>query len=110
MVAGTAATEVEESEGMIAGGQERGILTSEIMAGEREGDDSRLENDGHERAQRRDAQAAPGLRGGLEELKHAEVDLTVEPSLDSLRLYLRSIGQVPLLSAEEEVMLAKRIE
>ena len=35
---------------------------------------------------------------------------TVEPSLDSLRLYLRSIGRVPLLSAEEEVALAKRIE
>jgi RNA polymerase primary sigma factor len=46
----------------------------------------------------------------LEELKRPEVDLTVEPSLDSLRLYLRSIGRVPLLSAEEEVSLAKRIE
>ncbi len=34
----------------------------------------------------------------------------VEPSLDSLRLYLRSIGRVPLLSADEEVCLAKRIE
>ena len=40
----------------------------------------------------------------------AELDLTVEPSLDSLRLYLRSIGRVPLLSAEEEVALARRIE
>ncbi len=39
-----------------------------------------------------------------------EVDLTIEPSLDSLRLYLRSIGRVPLLTAEEEVSLAKRIE
>ena len=39
-----------------------------------------------------------------------ELDLTVEPSLDSLRLYLRSIGRVPLLSATEEVALAKRIE
>src|SRR4051794_5889655 len=37
-------------------------------------------------------------------------DLTVEPSLDSLRLYLRSIGKVPLLTAAEEVSLAKRIE
>src|ERR1039457_5380696 len=51
-----------------------------------------------------------GGRGGSEELKRAEVDLTVEPSLDSLRLYLRSIGRVPLLNSEEEVMLAKRIE
>ncbi len=39
-----------------------------------------------------------------------ELDLTVEPSLDSLRLYLRSIGRVPLLSAAEEVVLSKRIE
>jgi RNA polymerase primary sigma factor len=38
------------------------------------------------------------------------VDLTVEPSLDSLRLYLRSIGKVPLLTGVEEVALAKRIE
>jgi RNA polymerase primary sigma factor len=42
--------------------------------------------------------------------KKAEIDLTVEPSLDSLRLYLRSIGRVELLSAPEEVGLAKRIE
>ena len=39
-----------------------------------------------------------------------ELDLTVEPSLDSLRLYLRAIGRVALLTAEQEVSLAKRIE
>ena len=39
-----------------------------------------------------------------------QIDLTVEPSLDSLRLYLRSIGKVNLLTAELEVSLAKRIE
>ena len=42
--------------------------------------------------------------------KGATLDLTVEPSLDSLRLYLRSIGRVALLTAEQEVSLAKRIE
>ncbi len=42
--------------------------------------------------------------------KKAQIDLTVEPSLDSLRLYLRSIGRVDLLTADEEVSLAKRIE
>ena len=42
--------------------------------------------------------------------KKQELDLTVEPSLDSLRLYLRSIGKVELLTAEQEVELAKRIE
>jgi len=38
------------------------------------------------------------------------LDLSVEPSLDSLRLYLREIGKVPLLTADQEVSLAKRIE
>jgi RNA polymerase primary sigma factor len=42
--------------------------------------------------------------------KKIEIDLTVEPSLDSLRLYLRSIGRVGLLTADQEVSLAKRIE
>jgi RNA polymerase primary sigma factor len=42
--------------------------------------------------------------------KPPELDLTVEPSLDSLRLYLREIGKVPLLTADQEISLAKRIE
>jgi RNA polymerase primary sigma factor len=42
--------------------------------------------------------------------KKPELDLTVEPSLDSLRLYLRSIGRVELLTAAQEVELAKGIE
>ena len=48
--------------------------------------------------------------GDGEPRKKVEVDLTVEPSLDSLRLYLRAIGRVSLLTAEQEVMLARRIE
>jgi RNA polymerase primary sigma factor len=45
-----------------------------------------------------------------EEKVAPKLDLTVEPSLDSLRLYLREIGKVPLLTADQEVSLAKRIE
>ena len=45
-----------------------------------------------------------------EEKAGPKLDLTVEPSLDSLRLYLREIGKVPLLTADQEVYLAKRIE
>ena len=37
-------------------------------------------------------------------------DAGTEATLDSLRLYLRSIGQVELLNAQQEVELAKRIE
>jgi len=45
-----------------------------------------------------------------EEDKVQKLDLSVEPSLDSLRLYLREIGKVDLLTADQEVALAKRIE
>jgi len=45
-----------------------------------------------------------------DEEKAPKLDLSVEPSLDSLRLYLREIGKVPLLTADQEVYLAKRIE
>jgi RNA polymerase primary sigma factor len=45
-----------------------------------------------------------------EEKVEPKLDLSVEVSLDSLRLYLREIGKVPLLTADQEVTLAKRIE
>ena len=62
-------------------------------------------------AGRVEAAAAARKEGGESDgPRKPEIDLTVEPSLDSLRLYLRSIGRTPLLSAAEEVALAKRIE
>ncbi len=39
-----------------------------------------------------------------------DLDLTAEPSVDSLRLYLGSIGRVGLLTPAQEVSLASRIE
>jgi RNA polymerase primary sigma factor len=148
-----AVVEIEELQGVIAEGQERGFLTAEALAGAAEEAElsaqqaqdlvSYLEEHGveilgtgdaapelgsaSERAgtpsagagdepaaaeeeQESSDEEGAGLRARLEELRRPEVDLTVEPSLDSLRLYLRSIGRVPLLSAEEEVALAKRIE
>jgi RNA polymerase primary sigma factor len=44
------------------------------------------------------------------EEKGPKLDLSVEPSLDSLRLFLREVGKVDLLTADQEVTLAKRIE
>ncbi len=45
-----------------------------------------------------------------DEFDGPELSLKVEPGLDSLRLYLSAIGQVPLLTGAEEICLAKRIE
>jgi RNA polymerase primary sigma factor len=57
-----------------------------------------------------EARSKPAAVSAGERPKPLQIDLTVEPSLDSLRLYLRSIGRVPLLTAGQEVELAKRIE
>jgi RNA polymerase primary sigma factor len=54
-------------------------------------------------------QAQPAL-AGADAKEPSKLDLTVEPSLDPLRLYLREIGMVPLLTADQEVSLAKRVE
>jgi RNA polymerase primary sigma factor len=122
--------EVDELRPLITEGQERGFLTFEQIAScleevevtkeqvvelhaylEAEGIDvvgsdgrpavtegGRFEPEGGRAEKAPDAPRKP------------EIDLTVEPSLDSLRLYLRSIGKVELLTAEREVALAQRIE
>jgi RNA polymerase primary sigma factor len=54
-----------------------------------------------------EAVAEPALVRPPAEVPEERLD---EGSLDSLRLYLRSIGQVELLTAAQEVELAKRIE
>jgi RNA polymerase primary sigma factor len=160
--ADTAVVEMEEMQGVIAEGQERGFVTSAVvMAAVEEAelsgvqtrdlfsyleehgieileangsetelrvagssgelDDGRAEQDslGEERDrpsallegdEEEDEGRPLGVQGQLGGLKREALDLSVEPSLDSLRLYLHSIGRVPLLSAEEEVALAKRIE
>jgi RNA polymerase primary sigma factor len=51
------------------------------------------------------------LPGRLEPREDSEADGgSSEVAVDSLRLYLRSIGRVPLLTGADEVALAKRIE
>ena len=115
--------EPEELRGLIALGRERGYLTFEQIATTLEEVEVTKEQiaglhahlvehgveviaeDGVERLQ-----GARARRGQRRRAKKEELDLTVEPSLDSLRLYLRSIGQVDLLTAAQEVELAKRIE
>ena len=91
------------------------VLGDELDGGS-EADDDRdsrgepwsLRGDGAEIADSPEDDAAGGER--LASDGASELAANVEPSTDSLRLFLMSIGRVPLLSAEEEVALAKRIE
>jgi RNA polymerase primary sigma factor len=66
--------------------------------------------EGHATRGEDDTEAAGEPPERPEEAKQIEAALSVDQGLDSLRLYLRSIGRVPLLSAVEEIALAKRIE
>src|SRR3954452_7616680 len=47
----------------------------------------------------------PAEATGREPPERPKFNLALEPSLDSLRLYLRSIGRVQLLTADREVAL-----
>jgi RNA polymerase primary sigma factor len=115
--------ESDELRALIAEGNERGYLTFEEIASTLEEVEVTKEQvtelHGYLVEQGVDVIAADGVtaykEGKAEEgtngsRKKQELDLTVEPSLDSLRLYLRSIGSVDLLTADQEVELAKRIE
>jgi RNA polymerase primary sigma factor len=115
--------EPEELRGLIALGRERGYLTFEQIATTLEevevtkeqisGLHAHLVEVGVEVIAEEGVDAYKEARAeeaNGSSKKEADLDLTVEPSLDSLRLYLRSIGQVDLLTAAEEVDLAKRIE
>ncbi|MEA2400949.1 MAG: polymerase primary sigma factor [Thermoleophilaceae bacterium] len=116
--------DVEEVRGLVSEGKERGFLTfQEITATFEEVEITKeqvVELHAHLQENGVEIVASEEKPPGLIEIagdgaqpaprvKH-QIDLTVEPSLDSLRLYLRSIGRVELLTADQEVFLAKRIE
>jgi RNA polymerase primary sigma factor len=106
--------ESEQLGRLIAAGAERGYLTFEEIASTLEEVEVTKEQvtDLHSYLveQGIDVIAADGVTAYKETKEKQELDLTVEPSLDCLRLYLRSIGSVELLTAEQEIDLAKRIE
>ena len=114
--------DVEELQKLVASGQEKGFLTyDEIVKGIEEIELTKeqvedfttyLIDRGIELVEGEEHKRLPHEQPLVEEeVKGApKLDLTVEPSLDSLRLYLREIGKVPLLTADQEVYLAKRIE
>jgi RNA polymerase primary sigma factor len=116
------ALDSEELSGLLSQGREQGYLTFEQIASTLEEVDVTKEQvrglhaylidhgvdvigeDGLSAYKESKGESAQGQQ------KKPEIDLTVEPSLDSLRLYLRSIGRVELLTADQEISLAKRIE
>jgi RNA polymerase primary sigma factor len=115
--------EVEELQKLVAEGQEKGFLNYDEIATALEDVElskeqvedfytyvaehsiELVEGDQHKTPPRQEVQTEEEKVPALPKL-----DLSVEPSLDSLRLYLREIGKVPLLTADQEVSLAKRIE
>jgi RNA polymerase primary sigma factor len=112
--------DVEELQKLVQDGQEKGFLTyDEIVSGLEDVELTKeqiedfytylidhsidlVEGERHKHP--------PHEQPPPEEEKVPKLDLSVEPSLDSLRLYLREIGKVDLLTADQEVTLAKRIE
>ena len=113
--------DVEELHKLVQEGQEKGFLTyDEIVNGLEDVDLTKeqvedfytyLVEHGVELMEGVEHKTPPHEQPQPEEEKIVpKLDLTVEPSLDSLRLYLREIGKVPLLTADQEVSLAKRIE
>jgi RNA polymerase primary sigma factor len=122
--------DIDELRPLILEGQERGFLTFEQITSCLEEVEvtkeqvaelhAYLEDQGIDVVNAEDGRPAIAEGGRFESAatreklpdapRKPEIDLTVEPSLDSLRLYLRSIGRVQLLTAEREVALAQRIE
>jgi len=115
--------EVEELQKLVAEGKEKGFLSyDEIATGLEDVELTKeqvedfytvLTEQNIDLVEGEQHKTAPHQEAQVEEEKIPAIpklDLSVEPSLDSLRLYLRAIGKVPLLTADQEVTLAKRIE
>lgn len=112
--------DLAEVKGLIRKGQEQGYLTyGEIQ--DALGDVEDLETEDIEEVYtllgEADVRVGSSAEDALEEDKEEDEDLEETdfsepdsvPVDDSVRMYLRNIGKVPLLSADEEVELAKRI-
>src|SRR5262245_66518507 len=120
--------ELEEVKTLITKGQQLGVLTygdvsaavSEVELDESDVEDlyGHLEKSGIELVEDLDpaqkqaeADAAEASKGrGRKRQSKATLDLKPDMTTDSLQLFLKDIGKVRLLTAAEEVELAKRIE
>jgi RNA polymerase primary sigma factor len=121
--AGDAGADAGELQRLVAEGAEKGFLTYDEIAAALEDVELTREqiDDLYAQLVDRSIELVEGERHkdpphgqpalAEDELKAApKLDLSMEPSLDSLGLYLREIAKVPLLTAAQEVSLAKRVE
>src|SRR3954467_12110933 len=119
--------ELDEVKMLVARGQEAGLLTFGQIATAlaevelEEGDIEEIHlvleraeievvEDDHPFAQAAAQAAADGAAKQRATRKRPQLDLRPDMTTDSLQLFLKDIGKVRLLTAQEEVDLAKRIE
>ncbi len=117
--------ELEEVKGLLAKGQQLGVLTfAEIKkaVGELDLDESDVEElngflEGSEIELVEEVDPAATIANQVERApdkrrarKKSTIDFKPDMTTDSLQLFLKDIGKVRLLTAQEEVDLAKRIE
>jgi RNA polymerase primary sigma factor len=108
----------EAKEQITARGRERGFVTSDDLLESVPVDDFTPEQveefltqvEEHLRGEGIEVIEVPGDEVDASAQRQLDVDLLKAPTNDPVRMYLKEIGKVPLLTAAQEVDLARRIE
>ncbi|HZD18814.1 MAG TPA: RNA polymerase sigma factor RpoD [Actinomycetota bacterium] len=108
----------EAKEAITARGRERGFVTSEDVLEAVPVDDFTPEQveefltqvEEHLRGEGIEVIEVPGEDVDASAQRQIDVDLLKAPTNDPVRMYLKEIGKVPLLTAAQEIDLARRIE
>jgi len=112
--------ELDDVQALIVRGQEQGFLSIDEVAASLEGldlDDQGAENVikhldelGVELLEEGEARERMAQLADEADRPRSRLNLKADTSTDSLQLFLKDVGKVPLLTARQEVELAKRIE